>query len=154
MKNIATPVDTTDAANKAYVDASKATVTGTGAARITTSTNADTSTNYNVHVDKWLSYTDTSGNELTQAPDGKYYTTASLAGLKYDATNHVWTASDGSALASQPTAVTAAQAHLTVVGNSASALSNVGRGLIVENSSEAINGSQFKRFVKYFGSYH
>ena len=151
VKNIATPVDTTDAANKAYVDASKATVTGTGAARITTSTNADTSTNYNVHVDKWLSYTDTSGNELTQAPDGKYYTTASLAGLKYDATNHVWTASDGSALASQPTAVTAAQAHLTVVGNSAPALSNVGRGLIVENSSEAINGSQFKDLSNILG---
>lgn len=152
ITNIATPTATSDgsvAVNKTYVDAVKSNVTASGAARVSTKTNTDTSTTYNVHVDKWLSYVDSSGSELVQAPDGKYYTADSLVGKVYNGSK--WTNATGGET-QQPTPTTTAIAKLTsVVAGQAPVLSNVGKGAISANSNDAINGSQLQQLVSKLG---
>lgn len=154
ITNIATPTADSDAVNKAYVDLAKATVTGSGAATVTSTQNADHSTNYHVYVDKWLSYVDGSRNNLTnviKGADNKYYQASALAGLKYNTTTQQWTKENGDPISAQPTAITSAVANLTTFGTITPVLNNVGKGQIDESSVQAINGSQLKQLVNKLG---
>lgn len=157
ITNIATPTEKSTgdvAVNKAYVDAAKSSLTGTGAAVVTSTSDAN-GTHYNVHVDKWLTYTDATDNALTdvrKGADGKYYNAADIAGLQYDTTAKKWTKENGDEVASQPKAITSAIAKLySFEGTVNPVLSNVGKGKIDEGSAEAINGSQLKQLVNKLG---
>lgn len=155
ITNIATP--TADSAgdvavNKTYVDAAKTSLTGTGATVIT-STSDTNGTHYNVHVDKWLTYTDATGKKaltnVIKAADEKYYNASDLVGLKYQ--NGVWKKENGDAIANQPTPITSAVAELTTFGTVTPVLSNVAKGQIDNASTQAINGSQLKQLVDKLG---
>lgn len=154
ITNIATPTEDSDAVNKAYVDLAKATVTGSGAATVTSTKNADHSTNYHVYVDKWLSYVDGSGNNLTnviKGADNKYYQASALTGLVYHTDTQQWTKENGDPISAQPTAITSAGANLTTFGTIIPVLNNVGKGQIDDASVQAINGSQLKQLVTKLG---
>ncbi|MFC0322160.1 YadA-like family protein [Gallibacterium melopsittaci] len=147
VKNVATPADGNDAVNKSYADklaaAATTKVTGDGASVVSSTKANDGSTTYNVHVDKVIQFTDTSGNALVEK-GGKFYVA--------NKDGQVPLTEEGKPDSKKEVAASDVRIKLvnpvTGAGAAAPVLGNVGAGSVTEDSTDAINGGQLYSIQK------